>query len=118
MALAPSARMIPIPAPGMPLRSEAAFALSLPSSTRATSFSSTTEPSGADFSSTFSNCSTVCSLLRAVIVALSCWSGSAGRSPSLPADTCVFCAWMALAMSDGISAYFSSLAGSIQIRMA
>jgi len=35
-----------------------------------------------------------------------------------PAETCVFCAVSAAVMSDGISAYFCSLPGSSQIRMA
>ena len=92
--------------------------LSAPSSTRATSFMSTTEPSTDDFRTMSSNCSTVLSLVRAVMVAFSCWSATAGSAPSWPAETWAFCEFSALTRSDGISAYFSILAGSIQMRIA
>ena len=107
-----------MPAPGMPLSLAFTVRFSAPSSTRATSLMVTTEPSSADLSTMASNCSTVLSLVRAVMVALSCWSDTAGRAPSWPADTWAFWALSALTRSDGISAYFSILAGSIQMRMA
>ncbi len=75
-------------------------------------------PSLADLITTFSNSSTVVRRLRAEIVALINCSDGAGRPPSWPAETCVFCAVSAEVMSDGISAYFTSLPGSSQMRMA
>ncbi len=118
MALAPSASTTPMPAPGRPLSREVMVRFSAPSSMRATSFRRTTEPSVATLSTMFSNSARLCSLLRAVMVALSCWPPTAGRAPSCPAETCAFCALMALPTSEGISAYFSSLAGSIHTRIA
>ena len=118
MAFAPSASTMPRPAPTMPLSLDFTVRLSGPSSTRATSFMVTTEPSVAALSTMFSNCSTVCSLVRAVMVALSCWLVTAGSAPSWPADTWAFWAFRALIRSDGISAYFCISAGSIQMRMA
>ena len=118
VALAPSASTMPMPAPGLPFRREVMARLSAPNSTRATSFSSTAEPSGATLSRMFWNSSTDLSFVRAVMVALSCWLGGAGSAPSWPADTCAFCAFSAAMMSDGISANFCSSAGFIQMRMA
>ena len=66
----------------------------------------------------FSNSSTVLSLVRAVIVALSCWSATAGSAPSWPAETCAFWLLSAAITSEGISAYFCSFAGSSQMRIA
>ncbi len=107
-----------MPAPRMPLSLACTFRFSAPSSTRATSFMVTTEPSVAALSTMSSNWSTVLSLVRAVIVALSCWLFTAGSAPSWPAETWAFCALSALAKSDGISPNFSILAGSIQMRIA
>ena len=118
VALAPSASTMPMPAPGLPFRREVMERLSAPSSTRATSLISTAEPSGATLSKMFLNSSTVLSLVRAVMVALSCWSGAAGRAPSCPAETWAFCAFSAAMMSDGINANFCNRAGFIQMRMA
>jgi hypothetical protein len=92
--------------------------LSGPSSTRATSASVTTEPSGAAFSTMALNSSTVCSLVRAVMGALSICPPTAGRAPSWPAETCAFWALSAATMSEGIRAKRSRRAGSIQMRMA
>ena len=118
MALALSDSTTPMLAPGWPFRREVMVRFSAPSSMRATSFRRTAAPSVVDLRTICSNSSLVCSLLRAVMVALSCCSPTAGRAPSWPADTCAFCALMALPMSDGMSAYFSSLPGSSHTRMA
>ena len=118
VALAPSASTMPMPAPGLPFRRRVMLRLSAPSSTRATSFISTAEPSRCTFRKMFSNSAAVRSLVRAVMVALICWSPAVGSAPSWPADTCAFCAFRALIRSDGIRANFSSFAGSIQMRMA
>ena len=117
-ALAPLASTMPMPAEALPARRDWIVRLSAPSSTRATSFSSTSEPSAAARSTTFSNCSGVLSLLRAVTVALSSCCEVAGSPPSWPAETCAFCALSAAPTSDGISANFSSLRGSSQTRIA
>ena len=84
----------------------------------ATSLNSTTAPALDDLTTTSRNCATVCSLLRALIVAFNCCPALAGSEPSWPTDTSVFWASSAALISDGIKAYFSSLAGSIQMRMA
>ncbi|MNT08477.1 hypothetical protein D3C72_1432210 [compost metagenome] len=118
MALAPSASTTPRPAPGWLLRRDFTVRLSASSSTRATSPTVTSEPSVAALSTMPWNSSTVLSLVRAVMVALSIWSLTAGSAPSCPADTCAFCEFSAEMMSDGISANCSSLPGSIQMRMA
>ncbi len=118
MALAPSASTIPRPAPGWPFRMERTVRLSASSATRATSAMVTTEPSLCALSTMSWNSCTVCSLERAVTVALSIWPGTAGRAPSWPAETCTFCVFSAATRSEGTRAYFSISAGSIQMRMA
>ncbi len=64
------------------------------------------------------NCSGVCRRLRALMVAFRPVPGAAGRSPSWPTATCVFCASIADFTSAGVSAYFTSFAGSSQMRIA
>ncbi|MNO61029.1 hypothetical protein D3C76_516640 [compost metagenome] len=64
------------------------------------------------------NCSTVCSRDLAVMVALSCWSGAAGKPPIWPAEVCTFCSWIAALTSTGVSWKLFSRAGSSQMRMA
>ena len=52
------------------------------------------------------------------MVAFSIWPFTAGNWPSWPAETCTFWLLSATIRSDGISAYFSISAGSIQMRIA
>ena len=107
-----------MPAPRMPLSLAWIDRLSAASSTRATSLMVTTAPSVAVLSTTASNCSGVLSLVRAVMVALSCWFFTAGSAPSWPAETWAFWLFSAATRSEGIRRYFSIFAGSIQMRMA
>ena len=75
-------------------------------------------PSSLAFNTILRNSSTVRSLLRAVMVAVKRWFGGAGNAPICPADTSVFCDWIAARTSDGISAYWFSRDGSSQMRIA
>ena len=74
----------------------------MPTSQRATSRSRTVEPSALVRRMTDSNWSVVCSSVRAVIVALSCWPVAAGLPPNWPAETCAFWAWSAATTSFGV----------------
>ena len=61
------------------------------------------EPSGLARSTMAPNCSGVDSWPGTTTVAVMVWPATSGWLPMAPADTCAFCAWMALAMSDGAS---------------
>ncbi|MNV43043.1 hypothetical protein D3C71_1347460 [compost metagenome] len=51
-------------------------------------------------------------------MAVSCCAFDDGSAPIFPAETCTFCASIALCTSDGISEYEASFAGSSQMRIA
>ncbi len=55
-----------------------------PSSTRATSLTRTTEPSGLARTMMFSNCSASVSRPWVVIVSWNCWSAASGAAPIRP----------------------------------
>ena len=85
---------------------------------RATSRKRTVEPSPAARSTMAPNCATLASWPLTTMVADIGWPGTPGTSPSVPAETWAFCARIALLTSAGLSPNETSLAGSIQIRIA
>ena len=91
---------------------------SLPSSTRATSLTRTTEPPGVARTMMFSNWDT-CSRRPSVLSwnSIACPSG-AGACPIFPAATCWFCSLIACCTSRAVMPRLFSLAGSNQIRIA
>ena len=85
---------------------------------RATSLSRTVEPSALARNITLPNCSTVDSWpLTTTVAAMPC-PATLGKLPISPAETCTFCARMAAVTSAAERLKPSSLAGSIQMRMA
>ena len=85
---------------------------------RATSFRRTVAPSVLARSTMLPNCSIDVSWPVTTTVAAMPWPLMLGRSPMVPDDTCAFCARIAALTSAGESPKPSSLAGSIQMRMA
>ena len=85
---------------------------------RATSFSRTVEPSVLARRTMSPNCSTVVSWPATTTVALIGWLPAIGRSPIVPDETCAFCERIALLTSIVERLKPTSLAGSIQIRIA
>ena len=108
----------PIPVEGLPFRrAEVAYAWA-PSSMRATSLSRTVEPSGRARSTMLPNCSTLASCPLTTTVAAMLCPATFGKAPISPAETCAFCARIAATTSAVLRFRPSSLAGSIQTRMA
>ena len=85
---------------------------------RATSRSRTVEPSVLARSTMLPNCSTEVSWPATTTVALIGWPATIGRSPIVPDETCAFCARIAALTSLVERLKPTSLAGSIQIRIA
>jgi hypothetical protein len=85
---------------------------------RATSFRRTVAPSALARSTMLPNCATLPSWPLTTTVAAMPWPATLGNAPISPADTWAFCARMALLTSAAPRLKPSSLAGSIQTRMA
>ncbi len=85
---------------------------------RATSFRRTVAPPGSARSTMLPNCSTELSWPLTTTVAEMPWPATLGSAPISPADTCAFCARIAAFTSAALRLKPSSLAGSIQMRMA
>ena len=64
------------------------------------------------------NCATDSSWPFTTTVAKIVWPGMFGRSPIVPDETCAFCAWIAAATFAVERLKPTSLAGSIQMRIA
>jgi hypothetical protein len=109
----------PMPVDGLPFRRAELAKVCALSSTRATSFSRTVEPSVLARSTMLPNCSTaLVSWPGTTTVAEMAWPCVIGRSPMLPADTCAFCARMAALTSAGDRLKPTSFSGSSQMRIA
>ena len=72
-----------------------------PSSTRATSRTRTTDPSGLARMMMLSNSLTLVSRPLVLMVSWNCWSCETGAAPIRPTGACTFCDWMAPATSLG-----------------
>jgi hypothetical protein len=117
-AFAPGVSWTAIPAAGSPFISTSKPYVCAPSSTRATSPSRITEPSGSARRMTLANCSGVVNRLWVRMVALSSLPSASGRSPSEPPLDWLFCSCTACSASEGDRLYAASFAGSSQIRIA
>ena len=88
-----------------------------PSSTRATSLTRTTEPSGLARTMMSSKASASLSRPWVVMVSWNCWSAASGAAPIRPTAAWMFWLWIAAATSEGVRSRLVSLFGSSQIRM-
>ncbi len=88
-----------------------------PISTRATSPTRSTEPSGLARSTILRNCSGVVSVPCVWTLSWNCWSLATGRAPMRPTGACTFCAWMACTTSDGARLRLDSRWVSNQMRI-
>ena len=102
---------------GLPLRRLSESMLAAPSSTRATSWMRSTEPSGLARSTMSPNCSGVTSRPWVWTLSWNCWSSSVGRAPMRPTGAWMFCCWMAVMMSEGASLRLISRLVSNQTRI-
>ena len=89
-----------------------------PSSTRATSRRRVTAPSLPVFSTMAPNSSGVSRRPRAFTSSCVVAPVGCGEAPMAPADTWMFCSWMAPMMSSAVRPRFAAWSGSIQTRIA
>ena len=108
----------PMPVAGLPFRRAVVAYDWAPSSMRATSLRRTVEPSALARSTMSPNSLVELICPGTTTVAEMLWPLRLGNSPRLPADTCAFCAWIALATSAADRLKPCSLAGSTHTRMA
>ena len=88
-----------------------------PSSTRATSLILRFEPSGLARNTISPNCSAVVRRPSVCRFIWNCWSGGTGSAPIRPIAAWLFCAWMALVMSEGARLSAVSRCVSNQMRI-
>jgi hypothetical protein len=106
-----------MPTEGWPLMRVSVSSFCAPISTRATSPTRSTDPSGVARSTMLRNWSGVVSVPWVCTLSWNCWSLSTGRAPMRPTGACTFCAWMALTTSDGDRLRLVSRWVSNQIRI-
>ena len=102
---------------GWPFSRLSCSMLAAPSSTRATSRTRSTLPSGLARMTMAPNCSGVTSRPWVCRLNWNCWLSGTGRAPRRPTAAWTFCAWMALTMSCGVTFRLMRRSTSNQMRM-
>ncbi len=108
---------MPMETAGLPFSRLSASMLAAPSSTRATSRTRSTEPSGLARTTMSPNCSGVDSRPWVCTFSWNCVVSGVGRAPMRPTGACTFCCWIAWMMSDGtrLRAFSRSMSNQIRI---